>query len=101
MPTYEQPAGRAVSVPLGFGANTTDLQGTSIDPIRTTDTALTKAGVARGGKRSDIGNLRGPQRVVTERSGRGPRLLSNRAIRDPTNVLAGTMFLGRGPFTLR
>jgi len=36
---YEQSAGRAVSVLLGFGANTIDPQRTSIAAIRTTNTA--------------------------------------------------------------
>lgn len=44
----EQSAGRAVSVLLGVGVKATDPRSTPIAGIRTTDTALTKAGVADG-----------------------------------------------------
>jgi hypothetical protein len=54
----EQAAGRAVSVPLGFGANTSGPRNTLVATIRATDTALAEAGVGRGSEEETRHNKR-------------------------------------------
>ena len=85
-----QSAGRAVSVPLGFGVNTTDPRSTPIVGIRTTDTALTKAGVAGEGGEKRHDKFARSTADADRPTWLRPRLPSYRANPDPTDFLTKT-----------